>query len=114
MEKLTFPKQLRLRKTNDIDLIFQKGTYRGLGLIRIKYLPNDVGYSRFLVSISKRAGHSPFRNRLKRLIREALRLHQIKLKGSYDICLFVTHPPKTPVQYSYVERSILRAFREIK
>lgn len=109
----TFPKHLRLRKKSEIDRIFKKGLFRGLGLIHVKYLPSNSGHNRFLISISKKAGHAPFRNHFKRLIREAIRIHQTTLKENYDICLFVTKPPRNPVMFAYVEQKIKQVFGEL-
>ena len=109
----TFPKRVRLRKKKEIDRVFKNGSFRRLGLIRVKYLSTDLGYSRYLVSVSNKVGHSPYRNHIKRLIREAIRLHSLELKRSCDICIFVTMRPQIPMTYAYVEDRIIKLFAEL-
>ncbi len=109
----TFPKNLRLRKKQDIDQVFKSGFFRRLDLIRVKYLPTTLGYSRYLVSVSKKVGHSPYRNHIKRLVREAIRLHHAELESSCDICIFITKRPQTSMPFSYVENKIIQLFAEL-
>lgn len=113
MSDYPFPKQIRLRKKTEIAGVFEKGRFWGLGLIRVKYLPTDLNSNRYLISVSKKAGHSPQRNRIKRLLREAVRLHTSKNQGSYDICIFVTKSPQVPVSFHYVENKILKLFAQL-
>jgi ribonuclease P protein component len=55
-----------------------------------------VGYLRTVLSVSKRVGNSPQRNRLKRLIREALRLSGKLQDTSFDCGVFITKTPRNP------------------
>ena len=109
----TFPKNVRLRKKKEIDQIFNSGSFRRQGLIRVKYLSTKLGYSRYLNSVSKKVGHSPYRNHIKRLIREAIRLHRSELESSCDICIFITKRPQTSVSFSYVENKMIELFAEL-
>jgi len=57
-------------------------------------LPNDLGHPRLGISISRRVGTAPVRNRIKRLLREAFRLHPHGLPRGYDLVIVVrAHPP---------------------
>ena len=108
-----FPKQIRLRKKREIAWVFKQGNSWGGGLLSVKYLPTELKMNRYLISVSKKVGHSPCRNRIKRLLREAVRLHTSQNKGSYDICLFVTRPPQVTVTFHYVESKIIQLFAHL-
>ena len=99
MQSHTFPKRKRLSSKKDIDRVFNKGFFISAGLIRVRYVSSAVRHNRFLVSVSRKAGHSPKRNRIKRLIREAVRLRNSTLKNNYDICLFVTKAPRIALTF---------------
>ena len=109
----TFPKHLRLRHEKEIAKIFRVGTYRSLGVVRVKYRPTDKNDCRFLISVSKKVGNAPQRNRLKRLVREAVRLQRHQLQISYDFCFFIKQRPRTPVTFSYIENKIRSFFSEL-
>ena len=113
MQCYTFPKRMRLSRKKEIDRVFNRGSFYGAGLIRVRYSSSALGYSRFLVSVSRKAGNSPQRNRIKRLIREAIRLYNPKLRSSYDICFFVTKAPQTALTFSSVEDKIVKIFAQL-
>lgn len=46
---------------------------------------NSLDYSRIGISVSKKVGNSVVRHRITRLIREAYRLNQTRIKSGYDI-----------------------------
>ena len=98
----TFPKAVRLHHSRTIRELFEKGVYQSLGPIGVKYKVAEAELSRFAVSVKKKAGGAPCRNRIKRLLREAIRKEQSRLKCEYDICFFVTSPPKSPLDSSFV------------
>ncbi len=41
------------------------------------------------IIVKKEIGNAPYRNRMKRYIREFFRLHKHQIEGSYDIILMV-------------------------
>jgi ribonuclease P protein component len=63
-------------------------------------LPNDLAHPRLGISISRRVGTAPVRNRIKRLLREAFRLHPYDLPRGYDLVIVVRpHAPLAFVEY---------------
>ena len=87
-----FSKKHRLSQKKRIELLFRKGTYRSIGVLNFKYLHQSIGYTRLVISVSKRVGAAPTRNRLKRLIREAIRLSGYLSEISIDCAIFITKP----------------------
>ncbi|MGK5094894.1 ribonuclease P protein component [Deltaproteobacteria bacterium TL4] len=108
-----FPKRVRLKRQKEIETVFKAGQYRRLGLIGVKYYPTELGYSRFLISVKKKVGNAPFRNRIKRIMREAIRLQLPELEGSFDICFFFTQKPQYSIQTSYFFHRVRDLFTEL-
>ncbi|MDQ3441525.1 MAG: ribonuclease P protein component, partial [Planctomycetota bacterium] len=62
--------------------------------------PNDAGHPRLGISIGRRVGTAPRRNRIKRLLRESLRLMQHDLPRGYDFVIVVRpHEPLMLADY---------------
>jgi ribonuclease P protein component len=109
----SFPKRLRLTSKKEITLVFRRGRYHKLGWMQAKSLPNRQRESRFLVSVKKSLGPAPHRNRIKRLVREAIRLNRHRLRSTHDLCVFVTIRPEQPLDLSAVEKEINSLFERL-
>jgi len=55
-------------------------------------LPNELPYSRFGFSVSSRIGNAVERNRIKRRLREAMRLRMDTLQPGWDIVFIAKYP----------------------
>lgn len=108
-----YPPSIRLRKKTEIDPVFRRGQYHRLGWLQAKSQPNGRGASRFMISVSRRAGPAPARNRIKRVLREAIRLNRHCLSTPHDICLFVTTRPPERLRLADVERELARLFSRL-
>ena len=109
----TFPKAVRLHHSRTIRELFEKGVYQSLGPIGVKYKIAEAESSRFAVSVKKKVGSATCRNRIKRLLREAIRQELSLLNCAYDICFFVASPPKYPLDLSYVQCQVRRFFNNL-
>lgn len=101
--KFSFSRKYRLRNKRRIDELFQKGEFRTRGYLKFRFLPNDEGCMRTVLTVSKRVGNSPQRNRLKRLVREALRLSGELRKKSLDCGIFITKTPGNPPTFEEIK-----------
>lgn len=69
---------------------------------------NRAGISRVGLTCTKTVGKAVERNRAKRLMREAYRLNEHKLKRGFD-CLIVARTRAKDAKFSEVERDFLYA-----
>ena len=109
----TFPKKVRLHNSRAVSKVFEQGVYQSLGPIGVKYKISDTEPSRFSISVKKKVGNSPCRNKIKRFIREAIRQERAQLNYAFDICFFVSKPPKYKLESAYVIRQIRGFFNDL-
>lgn len=88
MSDFKYPKQEKLKKENEITLLFAKGKWRSCGNLRIIILKNHPNLQnenvKLGVSVSKRYfKKAVHRNRVKRLLRECYRLNKDLFKASF-------------------------------
>lgn len=86
MEKAyTFPRTMRLGGRGTFTPIFDRGVRQTKGPLLAVMVPNDVGHPRLGISIGRKVGSAPKRNRIKRLIRESFRLMQHDFPRGFDV-----------------------------
>ena len=88
----------------------QKFTASGLTFYFLK--KNDLDESKFGISIKKITGNAVYRNKLKRQIKNLLRLNQEKIK-SFDIVVINYQIRSKPVKYSDLELIFKKFFNKL-
>ena len=68
----------RLTSSKRFSQIHAEGSSAANRLLVIRYLANDLDCSRFGFLVSKRIGNAAVRNKVKRRLREAVRLNPVK------------------------------------
>lgn len=101
----SFPKSARIHSSLEFDELFQRGKVLADGSL-VVHAQLSRGRGRIGISISKRVGNAPTRNRWKRLIREAYRrqFQRVPALGKLDI---VVRPRRGAVaNYWAIEKSL--------
>lgn len=93
-EYLTKPKQYAL--------VYSKGKSWASNLLVVKSLPNALTFSRYGFSVSQRVGKAVTRNRVKRRLREIMRV--TLLKPGWDI-VFIARPAAARADYASLKTS---------
>lgn len=93
-----------LTKPQQYTLVYRKGGSWRSDLLVMRALPNGLALSRYGLSVSKRVSKKAVtRNRVKRLLREILRV--MPLNPGWDI-VFIARPPAASVDYSCLQKSV--------
>ena len=110
----TFGRSKRLSGQGDFARLFVRGrTLRASGLIG-KALPNGLGRIRFACTVRRKTvPQAVLRNRFKRWLREAFRLHQAELPQGFDLALVVSEPPREKT-FRFVEKIFLDLCEQLK
>jgi len=85
-------KRYRLREKKRFQQVRGEGRCWAHPLCVLCVLPNDLPYSRFGFSVSRRVGGAVVRNRVKRRLREIVRRCQHHIRPGYDVVLIARRP----------------------
>ena len=111
-ESQSFPQFRRLRKRAEFQRVYAEGTRVNSALFSV--FCRGTGSSqpgRMGLTVPGRLGNAVLRNRLKRRLRELIRLHWAELPDGCDLVLHVRRPT-VDAGRSALEREIVRVFRE--
>jgi ribonuclease P protein component len=96
----TFPKSRRLCTRPEVSAVFDARVSESRGPLVMYALPNRLSHLRLALVIGRRVGSAVRRNRIKRLLREAFRVHQHDLPATYDLVIVVRpHGPMILAEY---------------
>lgn len=82
----------RIRQNEEFQKIRKEGLSYNNELLVICTRANQLSYSRFGFSVSSRLGGAVLRNRIKRRLREAMRLRMETIKPGWDIIVIAKRP----------------------
>lgn len=111
----TFPfsRPMRLSGKLAFAAVYERGGSRTRGPIKLFALPNELEAARLGLSVSRRVGVAPKRNRIKRLLRESFRSLDPQERGRYDFIVVVRpHPPLELSEYQTILRDLIGRARQ--
>ena len=92
-----------LTKQEQYAFVYNNGNSWVNNKLVMKAVPNQLGFSRYGLSVSKQLGNAVVRNRTKRLLREILRV--ASLKPGWDI-IFIARKQAAGTQYGELEKTL--------
>jgi ribonuclease P protein component len=92
----------RLTKPEQYTSVYDAGITQVDRFLVLKAKPNHLEFSRFGISVSKKVGNAVIRNRVKRILREILRLAE--KKPGWDIVV-IARSPSAGSEYRILEKS---------
>jgi ribonuclease P protein component len=112
--RYTFPKQKRVRSRVEFSAVFDRGTRFTRGPLMVVAMPSEHAHPRLGLSVPKRVGTAPTRNRIKRLLREAFRLMQHDFPSPFDVVVVVRpHKPMILAEYQRIlSAQVLKAHQK--
>ncbi len=103
-----YPRGCRLLQRGQFDAVYEGGRRRASRQFLVFYRRREsaASASRFGISVKKALGGAVVRNRLKRRIREILRLHRQEIATGWDI---VIHPRSSvaTAPFTSIERELV-------
>ncbi|RMG78475.1 MAG: ribonuclease P protein component [Chloroflexi bacterium] len=85
-------RRYRLRHTADFERLRREGRVFRHPLMLVSLAQNHLPYNRYGFIVSKRIGRAVVRNRVRRLMREAVHLLHPRLRAGYDVVLIARRP----------------------
>ena len=107
------PQPHRLKRTADVTLVQKQGRSWRHPLCILISRPGSAEASRFAFIASKRVGKAVARNRVKRLLREAVRLHLDDIQPGWD-CVWIARPQLSQASFAEVETAVLYLLAQAK
>ena len=105
-------RKLRLRKREDFNTVYRYGkSFANSQFVVYWRKRTPTGTFRMGVSASSKLGGAVVRNRLRRMVKEIVRLNAAKLQEDIDLVLIVRKPALS-MAYKEMEGSILHVLRK--
>lgn len=105
-------KQFRLRKQKDFENVFSKGVYFSGSFLALKAVKNNMSVSRFGFIVSNKISKKAVkRNRIKRLLRESVRLSQKNIKSGFDL-MFISKSGIADKKFEEVNLSVEKLLKK--
>lgn len=103
---------ISLKSNRDFQRLYRHGKSAVLPCVVLYARKNRLGVNRLGVTASTKLGHAVVRNRLRRRIREAYRLHEERFRAGYDL-VAVARGRAVTAPYRQVENDLLRAAKRL-
>lgn len=100
-------RRYRLKENERFQEIRRQGASHRTHILVLCALPNQLSYSRFGFSISRRIGGAVVRNQIKRRLREVVRTRLEQIEPGWDL-VFIARPPIRRADYHHMDDACAR------
>ena len=105
-------KRLRLRNRADFSRVYRHGkSFANHQFVVYWFRKREVEQFRVGISVSKKVGNAVVRNRIRRLVKEIVRHHDVELIEHIDL-IFIVRKGALDMPYKDMEKSILHVLRK--
>ena len=101
-----------LKKNSDFHRLYAKGNSAVNPYLVVYCRKNREGRSRFGYTVSAKLGHAVVRNRVRRRLREIVRLNGARLVPGYDLVI-VARAKAVDCEYRRLEEAYLKAIKKL-
>lgn len=98
--KRNLPREWRLVRRSEFDAVYREGRRRSNATFVIFTRRNSLPQARFGMSVKKALGNAVVRNRIRRRVREILRLHREEIAEGWDV---VIHPSRSAATLKFAK-----------
>jgi ribonuclease P protein component len=99
-----------LRRKGDFAALQRSSTSKMHPLLVARFMPNDLGRTRFGLSTGRRVGGAVVRNRVRRRLRASIQAHAAELVPGWDV-LLVARPQTADADYAALDRALQKVLR---
>lgn len=103
-------RRYRIQKNERFQEVRRKGQSYSHRLVVLCVLENGLDYNRYGFSVSRRIGNAVIRNRVKRRLREIMRLRMDHVKTGWDL-IFIARYPIRNATYQDIDAACARLLR---
>lgn len=104
-------RELRLKRSEDFARVRREGQVVRHRLMLLSSAPNAVGHNRYGIITGKRIGPAVTRNRVRRLLREALRHQHPGLRAGHDV-IIIAHPAIVAARAQTIHEVVVTLLRQ--
>ncbi len=103
----------RLRKPREFHYVYKNGRKWIGNYLLLIFIENNLPYSRIGIVVSKKVGKAVLRNKIKRRLREIIRLNIDKIPSGYDIAVISKRNAKI-ASFWDLKEDLIEGFRSIE
>lgn len=102
------PKSQRIRGKENMGRLFSVGGKGAHGVVAARAVPNELDHARLAAVAGKKLGGAVKRNRMRRRLRAAFRLHKEQLPKGFDLAL-IARPGLLEASWTEIVAAVLKA-----
>ena len=106
-------KAVRLQKNRDYQRVYRRGRSAAMPLVVLIYMPAPGRGKRAGFSVWKKVGKAVVRNRVRRRLKEVVRLAMPQIRGDVQM-IFVARPAAAQASYAQLEQTVYKLLKRCK